>query len=308
MMRLADRREALCIGFALLLLFLLTTNGAAARLPIKIYTTTDGLSHNRIGRIILDSRGFLWFCTGDGLSRFDGSRFVNYNVEDGLPSTSINSLLETRDANYWVATNGGGVALLNSNTGFHSPSQLRSHARFTAYQISNDAATNRVNTLLEDRAGILWAGTDGGLFWLNDRNGEREFHRSDLQIPSHPDLSVQVWALAEGDDGSLWVGTKFGLIHRFPNGLVNHYQIQPGKTGDSIWSILKDEAGFWLAHDTGVIAFKRDATTGQTESSGSLQLQHVNRHSMGTTPECILEICSIDGRVMRRNNLDVSEN
>ncbi|HEY3136125.1 MAG TPA: two-component regulator propeller domain-containing protein, partial [Blastocatellia bacterium] len=172
----------------------------AERLPIKAYTTADGLAHNRITRIVRDSRGFLWFCTADGLSRFDGARFTNYNVEDGLPSTSINLLLETRGGDYWVATNGGGVARLNSSAGPRPMAPTESHARFRAYPISNEAATNRVNILLEDGTGVLWAGTDGGLFRMDGEKGEPEFHAIELQIPSRPDLSVQVWDLVEGND------------------------------------------------------------------------------------------------------------
>ena len=41
-------------------------------LPVKTYTTADGLAANRINSIASDSRGFLWFCTQEGLSRFDG--------------------------------------------------------------------------------------------------------------------------------------------------------------------------------------------------------------------------------------------
>ena len=45
----------------------------AERLPIKAYSVENGLAHNRVKRIVQDSHGFLWFCTGGGLSRFDGS-------------------------------------------------------------------------------------------------------------------------------------------------------------------------------------------------------------------------------------------
>ncbi len=72
-----------------------------------------GLAHNRVKRIVQDSRGFLWFCTADGLSRFDGAHFTNYRVEDGLPAPSINDLLETADGVYWVATNTVGVVRLD---------------------------------------------------------------------------------------------------------------------------------------------------------------------------------------------------
>ena len=55
------------------------------RLPIKVYATADGLAHNEVNRIVKDSRGFLWFCTAEGLSRFDGYAFANFGTDQGLP-------------------------------------------------------------------------------------------------------------------------------------------------------------------------------------------------------------------------------
>ena len=79
----------------------------AERLPIKAYTTVDGLANNEVNKIVRDSRGFLWFCTSDGLSRFDGYTFTNYGTNDGLPHRDISALLETRQGEYWVGTNAG---------------------------------------------------------------------------------------------------------------------------------------------------------------------------------------------------------
>ena len=58
-------------------------------------------------RIVKDSRGFLWFCTAEGLSRFDGYAFANFGTDQGLPHAHVNDLLETRGGDYWVATNAG---------------------------------------------------------------------------------------------------------------------------------------------------------------------------------------------------------
>jgi ligand-binding sensor domain-containing protein len=80
---------------------------AAQQLPLKSYTTADGLAHNSVNRIVRDSRGFLWFCTEEGLSRFDGYTFTNYGVEQGLPHRSVNDFLETRAGEFWLATSGG---------------------------------------------------------------------------------------------------------------------------------------------------------------------------------------------------------
>ena len=81
--------------------------GQTERLPIRTYTTVDGLAHHIVNRIVKDSRGFLWFCTADGLSRFDGYAFANFGTDQGLPHAHVNDLLETRGGEYWLATDGG---------------------------------------------------------------------------------------------------------------------------------------------------------------------------------------------------------
>ena len=73
---------------------------AAERLPLKTYTTADGLAHNNVQRIVRDSRGFLWFCTANGLSRFDGYTFTNFGTDQGLPNPNVTDLLETRNGEY----------------------------------------------------------------------------------------------------------------------------------------------------------------------------------------------------------------
>src|SRR5213082_2357423 len=94
-------------GFLLPVLFCLVSVAQAERLPLKTYTTADGLAHNVINKIVRDSRGILWFCTAEGLSRFDGYTFTNFGTGDGLPHAVVNDLLETRAGEYWVATGGG---------------------------------------------------------------------------------------------------------------------------------------------------------------------------------------------------------
>jgi ligand-binding sensor domain-containing protein len=71
------------------LLLGVSSNVAAEHLPIKTYTTADGLPRDAINRIARDSHGFLWFCTGDGLSRFDGYEFKTYGTEQGFISAKL---------------------------------------------------------------------------------------------------------------------------------------------------------------------------------------------------------------------------
>ena len=73
----------------LVLLSLAPAPAHAERLPARIFTTADGLANNVVTRIVLDSRGYLWFCTREGLSRFDGHDFTTYGIDEGLPSAVV---------------------------------------------------------------------------------------------------------------------------------------------------------------------------------------------------------------------------
>jgi ligand-binding sensor domain-containing protein len=69
---------------------------AAEDLPVRVYTTADGLARDSVSSIRRDSRGYLWFGTAEGLSIFDGYQFTNYTTADGLPNRAVTDVLETR--------------------------------------------------------------------------------------------------------------------------------------------------------------------------------------------------------------------
>src|SRR4030095_781551 len=101
MMRL--RKNAVYSLTLVLLLLLAASCIRAARLPIRIYTSADGLGSSFVNSLMRDSRGFLWICTRDGLSRFDGAHFVTYQVGDKNAPPGIQSILDTRQGIYWIA-------------------------------------------------------------------------------------------------------------------------------------------------------------------------------------------------------------
>ena len=82
----------------------------------RIFTTQDGLVRNWVNKIHRDSKGYLWFCTVEGISLFDGYRFTNFSTRDGLPSRLVSDMIETPQGDYWFAT-GGGLARFHKNHG-----------------------------------------------------------------------------------------------------------------------------------------------------------------------------------------------
>src|SRR5579872_2734485 len=237
------------VGRALLLLCTIASLGRAERLPVKTYTTADGLAHNSVHRIVRDSRGFLWFSTAEGLSRFGGYSFNNYGTAEGLPNPNVYDLIETRSGVYWVATGGGLCRLAHRD-----PAQPGS-SMFTVQPLPS-AAGRDVHSLAEGHDGTLWVGTRKGLCRSVPGAKGGTFQFVDLDIPRLRDWGVI--ALLEDDYRTLWIGTEIALYRRWQDGRLERYQPR-ALNGRTYWtnSLRQDQWGRILAAtDKGLLSFK----------------------------------------------------
>ncbi|HKV42642.1 MAG TPA: two-component regulator propeller domain-containing protein [Blastocatellia bacterium] len=232
------------VGIAWLLLALIGISGktAAERLPIKTYTTADGLVRDHINRIVQDSKGFLWFSTPEGLSRFDGYKFTNYGTDEGLADRNVNDFLETRSGGYWAATNKGLCRLIEDplpNAGAARPSGRK----FEIYFPREDPKARFINVILEDHAGTVWCGTAAGLFRLDLGSGKPVFSFVDIIQPAAGDDKLEVEGVIEDRHGSLWIAAPSGLDRLRPDGVVERYGAEDGLPLDFSGALLEDRDG-----------------------------------------------------------------
>jgi ligand-binding sensor domain-containing protein len=54
-----------------------------------------------------DSKGFIWFCTDSGVSRFDGSNWDNFTLDDGLADNDIFKCYEDSKHRIWFLSANG---------------------------------------------------------------------------------------------------------------------------------------------------------------------------------------------------------
>ncbi|MGA3186611.1 MAG: two-component regulator propeller domain-containing protein [Bryobacteraceae bacterium] len=209
--------RAITLGFVLFSFFL-----KAELLPVRTYTTADGLAADSIYGIVADSRGFLWFCTTEGLSRFDGYRFITYGVEEGLPHREIDSLIETRSGDLWIGTPLGLSRI--ANTGF------------TNHRIAPEAAANDIGPLLQTRSGAILASTEAGLFEWTD---PAHFHRKELSGIE----KLTITDMAEDRTGDLWLATTTGIYVYGPGGFVQYFDMKNGLPGNWAQVLLFDSKG-----------------------------------------------------------------
>ena len=183
-----SKRRLYTTGFACIVALLIMTAAQvvmAERLPLKTYTTAEGLPHNAINKIVRDSRGFLWFCTEDGLSRFDGYSFTNYGVDQGLPHRNVTDFLETRSGELWLGTSAGLVKFNPKGVPTKQPVYSNESGTpvpmFTVVVPEDDDKQARVvNVLLEGHDGTILCGAWIHLYRLQKQDGK--FHLTVVDV------------------------------------------------------------------------------------------------------------------------------
>ena len=233
----------------LVLILTLSAPGRAERLPVRTYTTADGLAHDRVKRIVRDSHGFRWFCTPNGISRFDGERFVSYAPSQPLATHSANNLLESRDGTYWVGSNGAGL--------WRFAAKAADAERFTLFTIGDKAAGEAITAVFQDREGTIWLGTPAGLFRLKP-SGDRMI-ATPVSLGLAPgDRPPGIDALVEDGQGRLWGASTTGLLRRRADGRWVRYPIaaSPSQT-NRIHALMLDAAGrLWIAGESALLIFR----------------------------------------------------
>ena len=74
------------------------------------YSLKDGLSDRAVQDIIQDEEGFLWIATNNGLNRFDGYRFLNFDNNENTEHLIAQSRIHELEL-----LAGGKIGLLNKN-------------------------------------------------------------------------------------------------------------------------------------------------------------------------------------------------
>lgn len=224
----------------------------AELLPIKTYTTADGLAHNEINKIVRDSRGFLWFCTIDGLSRFDGYTFTNFGPDQGLPHANVTDLLETRSGEYWVGTYGGMVrfnpkGMPGERVHYDGEASVIPPMFTVTLPEDQDRRARAITVLLEDRNGAIWCGTQKGLSRLERINNRIALRSVDIGIPNENAEQRFISDLLEDRYGSLWIAAPSGLYRRWPDESSARYTRHDGLPDEYLSDLLEDREGnLWV--------------------------------------------------------------
>jgi signal transduction histidine kinase/ligand-binding sensor domain-containing protein len=232
---------------AFIALLVLNASAEAKRLPVTIFTSADGLGSGFVDYIYRDSRGFMWFCTRDGLSRYDGSRFVTYRIGDTSSPPGIEVIFETRAGEYYVSTTGGTFRL--------RPDVISDNRSSFGRSMSAEFLFASRGSFLEDKNGTLWM-NNGPLSRVVQRDGKTELEAYPLSLPDNPNRPLQISELAESQDGSIWMNSTWGLIRRLPDSRIVFYPVESPAESGANSMVVAGNGLVWLTMGSKVFALK----------------------------------------------------
>src|SRR5450432_2678184 len=158
-MRAIRKQTAQLVRLALAAIFLAWPSAASLDPQVSIsrydhevwQQTPQGISILGVYAVCQTRNGYIWLGTGNGLIRFDGLRFTVFDSGNTpqLKSNQVNTLLEDRQGDLWIGTEGGGLTRLRQGV-------------FFTYTESDGLSSNVIAALSTDQEGNLWIGTDGG--------------------------------------------------------------------------------------------------------------------------------------------------
>ncbi len=218
------------------------------KIPLKHYTVNDGLIASQVHTIFQDSRGYLWFGTVGGVSRFDGISFHNISKIGSAIFHNIYSILEDRKGRLWFCSAGNGVVCMQGE-------------KISAYGTENGLPATTISTAAEDQGGNLWFGTSKGIC---------KFSRGGFipLFPAHSKFGSEVLAIQPGRGGTLWLGGDGGL-ECLRGGRTVTYGTSSGPAGKRVQALAMDQGGnLWVGMSQGLDYMQGDKITSYTVKDG----------------------------------------
>ena len=137
---------------------LLSVCAHAQELLLRHFTAKDGLAANTVYNSYQDSKGFVWFCTSQGISRFDGHTFKNFTTREGLPDNEVFGLREDPYGRIWVTSYNGKACFIQNGKVFNAGNNI--FCRFMEQdpllqKIRMNAGNISPDTMLKDIPGLV---------------------------------------------------------------------------------------------------------------------------------------------------------
>ncbi|WP_162304382.1 hybrid sensor histidine kinase/response regulator [Maribellus luteus] len=212
------------------------------------FTDKEGLPRNIATCFVQDNYGYKWIGTGNGISRFDGYKFRNYDTFRGQ---FINTMELDQNNDLWVGTDAGLYRYHRLSDTFGKIMEGYTKQLSVFKESIYFLLVNRLIKVAPDETIASWEIegincyqiTSEGI-WYGDRDG---LHMLDTGLH---ELRGRIIAQLTEIDGALWISCRNGDVYIRRNEQIQKIDIQ---NHYNVMDIEKIDDNYWIATDGGGI-------------------------------------------------------
>ncbi|HEX7295762.1 MAG TPA: two-component regulator propeller domain-containing protein, partial [Pyrinomonadaceae bacterium] len=120
-----------------------------------------------------------------------------------------------------------------------------------------------INVITEDRKGVLWCGTENGLFRLEKSNERWVLSEVEIGLPLMPHNASTISTMLVDRNGTLWIGAGSGLYRYETEGRAERYTTAQGLPNNDVRALLEDRDGrLWAGTTKGLSQIDPHAAPG----------------------------------------------
>lgn len=237
--------KLLLAGFLnLCILFSISSFAQEKRYYFHHFDVNSGLTDNSVFSIFQDSQGFMWFGTKDGLTRYDGNSWKNYNSDSkGNPDEKLGNnfvyfITESQDSTLWVGTAEGLYLFDRKKEKFR---------HFTDSTENGSQIGGTISSIAMDQSGDMWIASYIGLFRYHTKEERLELFAHDPNSPgSIPQGNVNTVKIDEKNE--IWAAiTGRGVVRFIPSSSTFvHFIDEENKLAQDIVQGLQDWGEFMI--------------------------------------------------------------
>ena len=302
-----------------------TFNGGLNKLFFKdgdIFFKNISLNSNKsitekVFSLCKDNFGYLWVATSsNGLYRLkldknnnviEKTNFNVLNTNGNLGTNNIHLLYKDKIGDIWMGSFAGDGLMRFSpqKNGNDLPIVSRYNSAISS---KFNLTSNKLTAIYEDKKGILWVGTRGGLNKIY-RDNNNEPSEIIQYVHQENDLSSlinnDIFTIQEDYSGTIWIGSFGGGISKIVNTKKDgkththfvHYGEKEGLASDAVYGILEDSnKNLWISTNNGISRFNIENNNFKNYNiSDGLQARNFRKFAFHKSPSGILYFGGING-------------
>ncbi len=191
-----------------------TTNTEQQKIVARKVLTDYGFRVGTISNGVQDRAGNIWFATTlQGVYRYDGRKFTNFTVKDGLSSDCTTTIMEDKDGAIWVGSDNGAckfngqsftamAAPVNDGSNFLPAFSNKAEKKKQTQTVSFSKATGNSNTW-------FWSGVNiyryNGTALVYALPGVSSLLRSKVRLTDTTYEKPNIWQIFEDKKGNIWL-------------------------------------------------------------------------------------------------------